>query len=403
MLYCRRIMASEMSPKRIAAIVVLLAAGVFTGAQLGKIAPVVGWYEAEFGLSLVAVGWLTAILGIFVALAALPAGVWIGRTGGLVSIGIGSAFIVAGGLWLAFAGGPAALFSARIVEAVGYCILCIALPAILTRISPASWQGPVLAVWSGFVPVGFASADFIAASLLPAIDPSAYLALMTLAYAAFAAVGLALLPGLERKEGDGAEEFAGSPMTRPILLLGAGFGAFVVSSVALFAFLPAFAGSGETLLIGAGAIVLTVPLGNAIAGVLVGGRGATGVVAIAVAAFLASAATALFAFSGSAPLVATLAAVALCMASGVVASAIFAATPLATGRGVSVAAALGLVCQAGGIATLAGPPAGAFVIEATGWTGFGVFLAVVSLAGAAVLAPFLVGRLSAPADAPRGP
>ncbi len=392
-----------MSPKRFAAIAVLLVAGVFTGAQLGKIAPIVGWYEAEFGLSLVAIGWLTAILGIFVALAALPAGVWIGRTGGMVSIGIGSAFIVAGGLWLAVAGGGGALFSARIVEAVGYCILCIALPAILTRIAPASWQGPVLAVWSGFVPVGFASADFIAAGLLPAIGPSAFLALMTLLYAVFATIGLALLPGLEPAVDGSAEDLSGSPMTRPILLLGAGFGAFVVSSVALFAFLPAFAASGSTLVLGAGAIVLTVPLGNAIAGVLVGGRGAVGVVVMAAAAFLASAAAALFAFSGSAPLVATLAAIALCMATGVVASTIFAATPLATGSGISVAAALGLVCQAGGIATLVGPPAGAFVIEATGWTGFGVFLAVVSLAGAAVLLPLLVGRLSAPADAPRGP
>jgi MFS family permease len=396
-------MSSPLSPKRLAAIAVLLVAGVFTGAQLGKIAPIVGWYEAELGLSLVAIGWLTAILGIFVALAALPAGVWIGRTSGLTSIGLGSAFMVAGGLWLAFAGGPAALFSARIVEAVGYCILCIALPAILTRISPGSWQGPVLAVWSGFVPVGFASADFIALSLLPVIDPSAYLALMTMAYAVFAVIGLALLPGLEPPVSGEVDTETSSPMTRPILLLGAGFGAFVVSSVALFSFLPAFAASGDTLLLGAGAIVLTVPLGNVIAGVLVGGRGAVGVVAIAVAAFLASAATALFAFSGTAPLVATLAAVGLCVASGIVASAIFAATPLATRNGISVAAALGLVCQAGGIATLAGPPAGAFVIETTGWTGFGMFLAAVSLAGAVALLPFLVGRLSAPADAPRGP
>ncbi len=397
-------MPTTVSPRRFAAIAILLLAGILAGAQLGKLAPLVPWFQDDKGLSLVAIGWLTALLGIFVAFVALPAGLWIGRTSGRTSIGIGSALMIAGGGWFAAAEGTLALFSARLLEGTGYCILCIALPAILTRISPVSWQAPVLAVWSGFVPIGFAGSDFLALTLLADISPEAFLGLMTALYAAIALVGLALLPGLEPSHVQTTQDDrSASPATAPILLLAGGFGAFVFFSVALFAFLPTFAASGDVLVVSAGAIVLTVPIGNLIAGVLVTGRTGRGILVIAAVGFGIATAAALAAFAGTAPMVATLAAIVLCVASGVVASAIFAATPLAASNGVSVAAALGLVCQAGGIATLIGPPAGAFVIEQAGWPAFGGLLAAISLAGLVAVAPLLFGRLSGPADARPGP
>lgn len=397
-------MPTTMSPRRFAVIAILLLAGILAGAQLGKLAPLVPWFQAEKGLSLVTVGWLTAVLGIFVAFVALPAGVWIGKTSGRTSIGIGSALLITGGGWFAVADGTLALFAARLLEGTGYCILCIALPAILTRISPLTWQAPVLAVWSGFVPLGFAGSDFLALTLLPAIAPEAFLALMTALYAMLAIIGLFLLPGLEPPLARGdQDEPSASPATAPILLLAVGFGAFVFFSVALFAFLPTFAASGEVLVASAGAIVLTVPIGNLIAGVLVTGRSGRGIAVIATIGFGVAIATALAAFAGVTPMVATLAAIVLCVASGVIASAIFAATPLAASDGVSVGAALGLVCQAGGIATLIGPPAGAFVIEQAGWPAFGAFLAAISLAGLLAMGVLLFGRLSGPADARPGP
>ena len=47
---------------RLAAIVFLLAAGILAGTQLGKIAPLVGWYRSDAGFSLVMVGWLAALI-----------------------------------------------------------------------------------------------------------------------------------------------------------------------------------------------------------------------------------------------------------------------------------------------------------------------------------------------------
>ncbi len=43
---------------RLTTIVVLLLAGILAGTQLGKVAPLVGWYQQEIGFSLVLTGWL---------------------------------------------------------------------------------------------------------------------------------------------------------------------------------------------------------------------------------------------------------------------------------------------------------------------------------------------------------
>src|SRR5690606_1986659 len=129
------------------------------------------WYRNEVGFSLVEAGWLAAVLGIFIALAALPAGWLIDRIGLKRSILIGAVLLSAGGIALALADAAATIFAARLVEAVGYLALCVALPAILNDISPVDWKGPVLAIWSGFVPLGFATSDFLALAMLPLYAP----------------------------------------------------------------------------------------------------------------------------------------------------------------------------------------------------------------------------------------
>src|SRR5690606_12671209 len=127
---------------RIAAIVLILLAGIMTGAQLAKIAPIIPWYESEIGLSLVTAGWLAATLGIFIAIGAVPAGWLIDRLGGFRSIAIGIAVLGVGGTVLALSTSPVAIFAARLIEAVGYLALCVALPAALNDISPLNWKGP---------------------------------------------------------------------------------------------------------------------------------------------------------------------------------------------------------------------------------------------------------------------
>lgn len=375
---------------RLAAIVLILLAGVMTGAQLGKIAPLIPWYREELGLSLVASGWLAAILGLFIAVAALPAGWAIDRLGLRRSIACGAAVLAAGGVGLALAAAPGPIFAARLVEAVGYLSLCVALPAVLNEISPVNWKGPVLAIWSGFVPLGFATSDFLAAAMLPLFAPSAYLLAIILIFAAFAAGALALLRGFPLSAAAGAAGGLTATLSREVLLLAASFGAFVVLSVSMFTFMPAFvAGDGAHYLVSAGAVALSVPLGNVAASVLVRGKGPVYMARLAIFGFAISAATAVPAFTLTSPLLATLSALALAISGALVASAQFAAIPFVTSRGGSVSVAIGLVAQAGGIGTVFGPPVAAAVAEAFGWAGFGWFLAAIALVGLACMVPLL--------------
>lgn len=374
---------------RLAAIVLILLAGVMTGAQLGKIAPLVPWYVDGNGMSLVAAGWLAAILGLFIAATALPAGWVIARIGLGCAILVGSVATVVGGLALAVSHAPSAAFAARLVEAVGYLGLCVALPAALDAISPTHWKGPVLAVWSGFVPMGFAVSDFLAAAMLPAFAPPAFLLATTLLFAACAGAALLLLRGL-RLAPPGARAGGGlaSTLVGPVLLLAAAFGAFVVLSVSMFTFMPAFvAEAGAHYLASAGAIALSVPLGNVLAGVLVKGRGPGFMARLAVFGFAVGVAVAVPAFTLRDPVLATASAFALAVSGALVASAQFAAIPFVIPAAGAVPVAIGLVAQAGGIGTVFGPPVAAAVIERWGWTGFGWFLAGVGAVGLACMLP----------------
>ena len=382
---------------RLLAIAALLLAGILAGAQLGKIAPLVGWYRDELGFSLVLSGWLTSVIGLFVALIALPAGWAIERAGPRRTLLGSSLALATGGLALAFLDAPMAILAARLVEGLGYVVLVIALPAVMSAVSPASWRATVLAIWSCFVPVGFAVSDLLAAWMLPGFSPATYLFVIAAAYAVAALAGLVLLAGVPDADaavaGDGFDGRLSTTLTLPVTLIALCFGIWVVMTVSFFSFMPVFvAGDGKAMLMSAGAIALLVPIGNVVASALVKGRDVRFIAGLAVAGLLGTIVAAWPAFGGGGPLAMTAAAGALAILGGVTGSALYAAIPLVVPRGGSVAVAIGLVAQAGGIGTLFGPPLAGWVIEQAGWPGFAVFTAAGALAAALAVAPLLARR-----------
>jgi hypothetical protein len=378
---------------RLAVIVVLQLAGILAGAQLGKIAPLVDWYQAEVGLSLTVIGWFSSMIGIFVAAVALPAGWAIERAGSALTFVAGSAVMVVGGIALALFDAPWAVLTARLVEGAGYLVLVIAAPALLTAISPDRWKAPMLAIWGGFVPIGFAVADFSARWLVPEVGPKAYLAIAILAFAVLAGLAAVLLSGGAQANVAVAERRHGSfaaTMTLPVWLVAFAFGIYVVNSVGFFTFMPAYVGTRADLLLPAGAIALSVPLGNLLATVLVRGRAPRLVMILAAIGFLVSAALAIPGYSAANGGIATAALMLFAIAGGLTASALFAVIPFVLLPDGSPPVAIGLVAQAGGIGTLFGPPLAGHVIETFGYPSFGVLIVAVSVAGAAVLLPLIL-------------
>jgi MFS family permease len=381
-------------------ILFLLCAGILAGAQLGKIAPLVGWYQQESGLTLVIVGWLVALIGFFVALAASPAGIGIQRFGARRASVLAFVVLSAGAFWLAAAGSPIPVLAGRLIEALGYLVLVIAVPALLSDLSPTGWRGPVMAVWGGFVPVGFAIANLLASAIIPAYGERAFLVAVASLFAFFALPASVLIWRVKDvdaaprfADAEGEESKAGARLTPAIWLLGLAFGAYVVSSMGFFTFMPTFVSrTGDRMLVSAGVIALLVPVGNALAGMLLHGRGGRFASGLAASAFLTTVVAATPAFWVTNPAFATVFAAAVAVSGGVVASSLFAAIPSYVPRGGSVSVAIGLVAQAGGIGTLVGPPLTAAIIANRSWAEFGGFLSIAALTGLACLLPLLRAR-----------
>ncbi|MCV0394803.1 MAG: MFS transporter [Rhizobiaceae bacterium] len=385
-----RAMHRSLSP--VPAIVFLLVAGVFAGAQLAKIAPLVAWYRDDQGHSLVFIGWLISTIGLFVALAALPVSLAIDRVGQFRVMAGGSLLLALGAVGVAFLDAPLLLLAMRVVEAVGYLVLVIVIPAILNGVSPPALKAPVLAIWGGFVPVGFALADFMAAGIAPVFGPRVFLFAVALGFALSAALACLFLsrlagPFLAPVRGEAAPGLADS-LSRPVVLTACAFGAFVIVSLAFFSFLPVAAERG-LLALSPGLVALTVPTGNALAGVAMRGRGLRAAVTLGMTGFVLGGLAAWPAFQSSDPLAVTVAAVVLAVSGGITGSALFASVPFIVPAGGSASVVIGLICQAGGLATVLGPPLAGMVIETGGWAGYAVLLAAASFAGLALLAPLV--------------
>ncbi len=384
--------------RRAAALSMLLAAGILAGAQLGKIAPLVSWYRDHAGMSLVMAGWLTSAIGFFVAVAALPAAFLIDRVGLYRSFAASAAVLAAGSLALALFHAPAAILAARLVEGLGYLALVIATPALLTVVPPERLRAPALAIWGGFVPMGFAVSDLLASLMLPGRSPDAFLLTIALAFAASAVAAVLLTAGLAPRPA--ADATAGGDLARhirrsmvaPIVLSALAFGCYVLISLGFFTFLPIFVAERGMLLLPAWLVVLLVPVGNIVTGILVRARGAAFVVRLAALSFAVMALMAPPFYAAPGPVAATAAALAFAFAHGVLASAIFASVPLLLPAGGSAAIAIGIIAQTGGLATLVGPPIAGHVIATYGWPVFGLYLAAAAVAGLLLLVPILSER-----------
>ncbi|WP_127520543.1 MFS transporter [Mesorhizobium sp. Z1-4] len=382
--------------RRLAAISMLLVAGILAGTQLGKIAPLIGWYRDDAGMSLVAIGWLTALLGLFVALASLPAAFAISRAGLYRSFIFSTVLLFIGGIGIATFESQTAVLAARLVEALGYLPLVIAVPALVSALAPAEFKAPALAIWGGFVPIGFAIADFLASAMVPVFGERAFLATVVAGFGAASLLAGWLAYGLEAV--DEPPKPQGLPPIRAsastdVLLVAAAFGVYVTLSIAFFAFLPEFIQSGRSdLAIAAGVIALVVPVGNIFTGYVMKGRRARFAMLLCIAGFLGTAVSALPMFSPSGVVASTAAAVVYAIASGVIASALFASVPFIVPAGGSASVAIGIIAQAGGITTVVAPPVAGYVIERFGFPGLGWFLALSSLLGPVLLAPLLRRR-----------
>ena len=287
-------------------------------------------------------------------------------------------------------------FVARTVEAVGYVFLVIAAPAYLATHTATSHRPMVLALWGSFVPVGYALANVQEQFVTSTLGQAAFLPSAAVPLILFTVATLILVPtdadaaANRTKDTARASTGAADPAAlRGALLLAAGFGIYVLLQMGFFTFLPAFAKSDINADdLSPATIALFVPVGNLAAALLLGVVPARLVPAVALAAFALSAACAMFLFRiddpAGMPLYAGFA-----FLGGIIVSGVFGTVPKAASAGLSAAIVIGLIAQAGGLGTIAGPPLAGFLLDRYGWNALTWLLTGLSIVGTVAMLPLL--------------
>jgi MFS family permease len=278
------------------------------------------------------------------------------------------------------------LFVARLVESVGYLLIVIAAPSLITAVVGPRARGPAPALWSTFVPAGLALGTAITGGVALLVGWHGAFLVWALAAACALAACLGLPASGGRRPGSLVLP------TSAIWLLAAGFGCYTAIEVGVLALLPAYlAGQWSVAPSLAGAATgiasATTMLGSAAASMALrrSSRWALRLMLVGLlvpalllfAVFPPLAARGLVGASGVALLAVVWNAV-----SGMPPAVVFAWLPdLAerSGGGAShMAAANGVLAQFGAAGSLIGPPLLGFVASQWGWASIALAATVFS-------------------------
>lgn len=266
------------------AVLAVLSAGLAIALNVGKVPVALPTMRTEMGLSLVQAGWISSMLTTVAVFAAAFVGMWVGRVGALRMVLIGLALCTtASALPAALPGTWALLIGCRFVEGLGFMLVAVACPALVTAATDQSGRRFALGLWSSYMPLGAGAAMVLSPWLLSALG---WRGLWWLASAGMLAAGVALV--LQRRRfGAGTpaptaavntaaffapvKQALGQPLP---WLLALGFGMWAIQHFALIVWMPTYlrearqvGASGAAFLTGL-MIVACVP-GNLLGGMLV--------------------------------------------------------------------------------------------------------------------------------------
>src|SRR5512140_101771 len=131
-----------------------LSAGIIAAAYVGKLPPAISLLRAEFGLSLVAAGWVNSIFNTLSVCTAALVGALAGRYGALRFCGTGLAAMMLGGALGAAAQGEGLLIASRILEGGGFIAIAVSAPALIIAACAPRERNLALGLWASYLPFG---------------------------------------------------------------------------------------------------------------------------------------------------------------------------------------------------------------------------------------------------------
>ena len=136
------------------AVLAAIAAGIVSGAAITKISPALPLLKSEFGLSLIASGWLVSMFNAIALGCAILFGLFCDRAGALRICLCGLACMITGGLLGVAAPTAAWIIVSRVIEGAGYVAIVVSGPGLITAASAPTQRGFAFGLWGAHMPIG---------------------------------------------------------------------------------------------------------------------------------------------------------------------------------------------------------------------------------------------------------
>ncbi|CAI0705963.1 Methyl viologen resistance protein SmvA [Serratia quinivorans] len=365
-------------------------AGIAVALHVGKATIALPELQREFGRSLESLSWIISAFPFIGVFGGIAAGQLVRRWGdrrllslGLVIVSLAS---FAGATQHDFTG----LIATRVIEGIGFVIVVVAAPTVLTRLVAPQQRNLVFSIWSTFMPAGMAISLFfgphfagwqqswiaggiltlLAALLLPFTTPRGVL---TTATATTLRLRQALLSIIR---------------ARQPLLLALIFTTYNLQFFAVMAFLPIFLMQriGLTLVAAGGvsaAVIAVNILGNLFAGVLLS-RGVKARNLLTIASLLMGLAGASVFLSATPNAMLIPLCLLFSSIGGMLPATILAATPAAAPEPTLIPLSLGLVMQGIYLGQVIGPIVPSTLVVYAGWSAPSVLVLAAAVLGSAL-------------------
>jgi CP family cyanate transporter-like MFS transporter len=149
------------------AVLAAAACGVAVAFNVGKVPIAMTELRAEFGLSLVAAGWMSSMINTLAVCTGLAFGILGDRVGALRTCYAGLAVSILGGVLGLVAASEGVLLISRFLEGAGQVAIVVSAPALLTSAAAPTDQRFALGIWSSYLPAGVGIIMLLAPLILP--------------------------------------------------------------------------------------------------------------------------------------------------------------------------------------------------------------------------------------------
>ena len=337
----------------------VFAAGLVAGAYMTKVPPALPGLRSELGLTLVESGLVVTTFNVLGMLVGVVAGMVCDRLGHKRLALAGLVVMAAGGVLGAAAHSFEVLLASRFVEGVGFILLAVPAPALMTALTAdARDRAKALGIWSAYMPTGGTIALLVAPLLIGAFGWRAlWLALAAAALAAAAPFAAAVPPSRPAQVGS-LRLVAESVRQKGNVAMALLFACYVAQWTSIMVWLPTFlteqGASTSVAALATALMVLVNAPGNLAGGWLLSRGMPRGRLVVAASAIAALCEIGMFAAALPGALRFSLVLV-FSMCAGVIPASVFAGLPVHARSPQHIATGNGIVLQFSNLGQFLGP------------------------------------------------